>query len=291
MRIKCEYCGGFIDDSEEKCQNCGAPNLNLKRQASNVPTTIEELQGWYIQQNLPPKEVTRFFIGEDYKGTKAYGIYREEGSANVVVYKNKADGSRAIRYRGKDEAYAVNELYMKLKETILQQKKSNLDRKNYNNNINRNKRTNTPGTETRKRRIKQASLINLIVWATFIIIFLSVIVSAINTPNRGYYNYNGGQYYYLDNDWYSYDYSTDSWGETSVDDELYDNYDEYYESNYYDDSYNTSDFSDTSYYDDWHNSTSNNDSWDSSWDSGWDSDSSWDSGDSWGDSGGWDSDW
>ena len=39
-----------------------------------------------------------------------------------IVYKNKADGTRAVRYKGTDEAYAVNELYLKLKDEILNQK-------------------------------------------------------------------------------------------------------------------------------------------------------------------------
>ncbi len=34
----------------------------------------------------------------------------------MIVYKNKADGSRSIRYRGPDEAYAVRALYEKLLE-------------------------------------------------------------------------------------------------------------------------------------------------------------------------------
>ena len=35
-----------------------------------------------------------------------------------MVYKNKADGSRAVRYSGPDEAYAVRELYLKLKSEV-----------------------------------------------------------------------------------------------------------------------------------------------------------------------------
>lgn len=46
-----------------------------------------------------------------------------------VVYKNKDDGQRALRYRGTDEAYAVNELYLKLKDEILNQKAHNQDRR------------------------------------------------------------------------------------------------------------------------------------------------------------------
>ena len=113
MRVKCEYCDHYLDDTESFCGNCGAPNANMMRSASGVPKTIPELQAFCQQHNLPLRQM-RFFIGEDYKEPRAFGIFRD-GDGDFVVYKNKADGSRAIRYEGKDEAYAVNEIYQKLK--------------------------------------------------------------------------------------------------------------------------------------------------------------------------------
>ena len=98
------------------------------------PKTIEELKQWYIDRNLPPESVTRFFIGSNYKGAKAFGIYKDDITDKIVVYKNKADGSRSIRYAGMDEAYAVNELYKKLKAEIYNQKNNNPD--NYRTNTN-----------------------------------------------------------------------------------------------------------------------------------------------------------
>ena len=71
--------------------------------------------------NLPLEEM-RTFIGEDYKGAKAFGIYKDETDGTFVVYKNKEDGTRAVRYKGSDEAYAVNELYQKMKERVAVQK-------------------------------------------------------------------------------------------------------------------------------------------------------------------------
>ena len=123
MEIKCEYCGSIIKETDEKCPYCGATNQAVKRTADHTPKTIEELQQWYQARNLPPYEVTRFFVGINYTQPKAFGIYRE--GQNVIVYKNKANGERAIRYQGTDEAYAVNELYLKLKEEILNQKEHN----------------------------------------------------------------------------------------------------------------------------------------------------------------------
>ena len=110
MRIKCDYCGSVFEDTLDRCPSCGA--ANAKRIVSdNKPRTIEELAQWYIDRNLPPAEVTRFFIGRNYTEPRAFGIYRNE-QGEFVVYKNKDDGTRAIRYQGFDEAYAVNELWL-----------------------------------------------------------------------------------------------------------------------------------------------------------------------------------
>lgn len=124
MEIKCEYCGTMMDDKAPVCPNCGGTNANMKRVAEHTPKTIAELKDWYVARHLPPYETTRFFIGENYKQPKAFGIYEENG--RFIVYKNKADGSRAVRYEGTDEAYAVNEIYLKLKSEILNQKAGNL---------------------------------------------------------------------------------------------------------------------------------------------------------------------
>ena len=126
MKLKCEYCGNMFEDTLEKCPNCGAANKNIKRTAPKTPKTISDLHEWYHAHNLPPYETTRFFIGVDYKKPKAYGIYQD--GENFIVYKNKTDGQRAVRYEGPDEAYAVNELYLKLKAEILNQKENNLNR-------------------------------------------------------------------------------------------------------------------------------------------------------------------
>ena len=119
-QIKCEYCGSYIEETDRKCPYCNAVNRNFKRVVSGTPKTIEELKQWYENRNLPPEEVTRFFIGRDVREARAFGIYQD--GSDFIVYKNKNDGSRAIRYQGTDEAYAVNELYLKLKSEILNQK-------------------------------------------------------------------------------------------------------------------------------------------------------------------------
>lgn len=96
----------------------GQPGAN--RNYHSQPRTIDELAQWYRDRNLPPYETTRFFIGINYTGKRAFGIYQEGDT--FVVYKNKDDGTRSIRYQGPDEAYAVNELFLKLKSEIAARK-------------------------------------------------------------------------------------------------------------------------------------------------------------------------
>lgn len=82
--------------------------------------TIEELKQWYKERGLPPYETTRFFIGMNIQEPKAFGIYKEGGE--YIVYKNKDDGTRSVRYHGTDEEFAVNELLDRLKLEIKNQK-------------------------------------------------------------------------------------------------------------------------------------------------------------------------
>ncbi len=162
--VICDFCGSYIDSTQAECPNCGAPNSQFQRTASDTPRTIEELKAWYASKGLPSEHVTRFFIGRDVADPKAFGIFRDE-AGNFVVYKNKADGSRAVRYKGKDEAYAVNEIYLKLKSEILEQKEHKLN--------NAGPRTapatsrysgtrSTPAGSTGKQEIKQ-SLITILI--------------------------------------------------------------------------------------------------------------------------------
>ncbi|MBR4670790.1 MAG: hypothetical protein IKO84_09335 [Butyrivibrio sp.] len=86
-----------------------------------IPKTIEELKD-YCERNGFTESKTRFFVGFNYQGPKAFGIYKDEATGDFVVYKNKADGSRNVRYQGKDEEFAVVELYDRLQTEIANQK-------------------------------------------------------------------------------------------------------------------------------------------------------------------------
>ena len=114
MERKCPNCGTYYDANDPVCPGCG------KKYTTDSPQTIEDLRAWCEARNLTP-ERTRFFIGINYTEPKAFGIYQND-EGNYVVYKNKADGSRAIRYEGQDEAFAVSELYDRLQQEIENQR-------------------------------------------------------------------------------------------------------------------------------------------------------------------------
>ena len=139
MKVKCDYCGQLIDENLPTCPNCGGSLSTSNRVSGGQPKTIEELQQWYKDHHLPPENITRFFIGKDIKEPKAFGIYKNS-SGDFVVYKNKANGERAVRYEGADEGYAVNEIYQRLRAEIADQKSHSAPKSSPTPNRNNNNR-------------------------------------------------------------------------------------------------------------------------------------------------------
>ena len=266
MQIKCDYCGSMIDDQAQKCPSCGAPNNNLHRNTSKTPQTIEELKEYVISNNVPVDRM-RFHIGEDYRGAKAFGIYKD-GNGDTVVYKNKADGSRAIRYQGKDEAYGVGEIYTKMREEYLNAKEYNLNR-------------NRTASNSRSTRQKSSSWLRYIPLALFIALALFVNFGSFkSTKNNGYYSYNNTPYYYQSGDWY--EYNDGSWEPSyETPEDLETHKEDYYESSTYDRQFADSSFEDSYYYEEPSSDSSDDSSDDWSSGSDWDFDTGSD----------WDSDW
>ena len=116
----CTYCGSSVSSSSVKCPHCGAANPEYVvpvRTAPLVPRSLEELRAYCRARDLPLGRL-RYFVGEDYRQPRAFGIYRD--GTDFVVYKNKADGTRFIRYRGPCEDTAVNALFEKLLDSCRQ---------------------------------------------------------------------------------------------------------------------------------------------------------------------------
>ena len=232
--VKCEYCGNYIADSQEKCPTCGATNKDFKRMTDGTPRTIEQLQSWYRARNLPPEEVTRFFIGKNIKEPRAFGIYEENG--RFIVYKNKSDGSRAIRYEGKDEAYAVNELYLRLKEEILNQK--NINSRKRSSNSSRAQHSSISYTSPSGRRRKRRNFGLVFLWPILLVFFsnfaiwglIGALLGGDYGPSNDYYATSAQNIYYLEGYdsevdgylWWKYDDSSQEWRifETYEEDEL-----------------------------------------------------------------------
>ena len=291
MKTFCDYCGSVIDDTIERCPNCGAVNVHIQRSGNQIPKTIEELQA-FAQAKGIPLEKMRFFIGIDYREPRAFGIYKEPATGNCVVYKNKADGTRAIRYQGTDEAYAVNEIYQKMRAELLERKQADLDR---------GKTSNSYASSKKSSRRKRPLWVNLLMWGliifiigifgvSFIFMVISDAIDKANTPNKGYYDYKGTPYYYSGYAWYTPD-DDGEWERTyDAPERLEENYKDYFEARDYDeldydyaddieeyqteansrdydndDSWNDSNWDD----DDWDYDYGGYDSYDSDWDSDW----------------------
>ena len=205
MKITCEFCGNLYDDTYANCPNCGAANPCVRKDTFDNPTTIEGLKRWYEAMNLPPYETTRFFIGINYKERRAFGIYKDENTGNFVVYKNKDDGSRAIRYEGTDEAFAVNELQTRLKQEILHQKSGSSSTS-----------ASTSGGHGHgliKIALIFFGLMCLLsggTWIAGLVLFFVLehpnnFITRAVYPDQGYYEYNGKMYYHMNG------YSSDKW--------------------------------------------------------------------------------
>ena len=263
---KCPYCDGVVRSDEKNCPHCGAVNeLYVADTPRTVfqPSTIEELKEYCAERGMPLLRM-RFFIGEDYREPRAFGIYRD--GENVVVYKNKADGSRAIRYRGPDEAHAVNEIYQKLLSEC------------HNRGIYPDGEPIAPnGGPVRNKSRKNNSksiLIFVLIWA--MLLGFGSLVRSCQHRNDGYYSrQDGAVYYHYGSDWYyTYDDTASGyWYETSSFPES--NYQDYSMGDSWDSDWGVSDFKQSSTWDSIQESSSSSSSSDyDSWDSG---DSDWDS--------------
>ena len=319
MKIKCDYCQNTYEDTQEQCPYCSAPNGSRNAGDKN-PRTIEQLKEWYEARHLPPYETTRFFIGINYQSPRAFGIYKAD-NGEYIVYKNKENGERAIRYQGDDEEYAVNELYQKLKDEIVHQKHMNEQRRDAKGSKQSTETIEDIEREERlNKKLRKGCLQAFVVLVLPFIIIVTIITQGLyiymdrhgllthGTMGNGYYTYEDTVYYYDSNDynddWYYYDNDDESWERTNDDNHdvqaIKDDYDSYYTTDTWDSSRQFADvttsaaYTELSEYRDFlrqyereHRSDDNN-----SWNSSNDSDYNWGSDDSWSsDDTDWDSDW
>ena len=228
-----------------------------------VPATIEQLRAFCDYHGMPLRQM-RFFVGEDFREARAFGIYRD--GDEFIVYKNKSDGRRAVRYHGPDEAYAVGELYAKLLDEC-------------------HSRDLWPDGKPQgaARRQKGSKAVLIVVILAVMAIAVAIVGFAVASDHRrhahdGYYNLGDeGIYYRYGSDWYYEDDDYD-WVLMYEDDAYDEAYADYYLGDDYDSDWGYSNFrsSDTweSIQEESRSSSDTSDDY-SDWDSGgtdWDSD-------------------
>jgi len=257
---KCQYCGGTVSSEDQVCPGCGAPNPNYVENTPRtifLPKTIDELKEYCAERGMPLLRM-RFFIGEDCREPRCFGIYRD--GRNVVVYKNKSDGSRAVRYKGPDEEHAVNEILQKLLEEC------------HNRGIYPDGKPSEQEVRRQKKKNIRPALIFLIAALAFAVV--SNLMDRHNHRHDGYYTYDDRVYYLYGTDWYYSDGYYDDW--YYIDDFPAEDYEYYYDGTDYDSDWGVSSFTSSDTWEqiqeDHSSGSADYDSWDSGgtdWDSDW----------------------
>ena len=261
----CAYCGTALAAGDEICPSCGAPNPHFTpgggTAGTRKPRTIEELRSFCASKGMPLEQM-RFFIGIDEHSPRCFGIYRQ--GDRFIVYKNKSDGSRAVRYDGPDEAYAVSELYEKLLEEHRLRQGGNT-------------RSGRSSASSGGRRPGSRITTVIVIIAILVIFLYQSMGGKLGHRKDGYYRWGEDTYYRYGSSWYV-DSGYDDW--TAADSFPADDYGSYYAGDDYDDSWGGSDFTDSWTWE-YLQDSDDDDDWD--WDDDYDD---WDSGDT-----DWDSDW
>lgn len=278
----CPNCGVVIAEPAHFCPQCGASLIGsggvrgvpaendpqpvdtpnpYNPAIDGAPKTIDDLRTFCRYHGMPLEQM-RFFVGEDYPHPRAFGIYQD--GDRYVVYKNKADGSRAVRYQGPDEAYAVNELYTKLLDEC------------HKRNIWPGGKPESVRKQEKKSMIGFGVFVAVLVIGALIFFVLGVIHENRVHAHDGYYRSdNSGIYYRYGDSWYYNDGDYDWVYYSGV---PYDEYDDYWLGDTYEGDWGYSDFTQSKTWEDLHDdddggrtNSHDYDSWDS-FDTDWDSD-------------------
>ena len=236
LYTRCEHCGSPVGEGDRSCPRCGAPNPGFREGGAvsagrtvHRPGTIEELRAFCEARGMPLEKM-RFFIGRDYRKPKAFGVYRD--GEDFVVYKNKADGSRAIRYRGPDEAFAVGELYDKL-----------MAEHRLRDHLRRSSSDGDRGGAPAGGILRDLYLrLRIPVLFLIVLVLAGELNTRIEHRNDGYYRANGDLFYRYGYEWFV-DSAADDWYE--VEDFPYTDYREYYAGGRYDAAWGGTAFTDS----------------------------------------------
>lgn len=287
MAEKCKICLVDLAEGVKHCINCGAEVGAVE------PRTIEEFKAYCEARKLPTEKM-RFFIGENYTEPKAFGIY-EDGAGEFVVYKNKADGSRAVRYRGAEEAFAVRELFLRMQQEVGNQRarsaQAKSDIRGYVDRSAGGGGSRGGGSSRKKSGRVSPTTVGVIAVVAALVCAVGIFIGKlVTTPYSGYYNYEGDYYYNSGGTWYVFDDEYDTWSRTYGVDGLKSSFKDYYAGYDYSGDYGIEDFRDSEYYHPYSGGDYDDDSG-YSYDYDYDSSDDW-SYDDWdSDYTDWDSDW
>ena len=116
----------MIEETADKCPFCGATNNAVKRTADKTPKQSPNYSSGIRTDTCRRMRQQDFLLASIIRNQKHLVFIR---MATSSLYTKQGKRRTCIRYQGTDEAYAVNELYLKLKSEILNQKANNQTRK------------------------------------------------------------------------------------------------------------------------------------------------------------------
>ena len=254
MDQKMVYRPDLAEDAEEFCPLCGAPVAPEEEpapepaapaQPETAPRTVTELLALCDSFEVDPAAHS-FFIGKDEKDASGYGLFLDE-FGDYVFYRNHTDGRRAIRYKGRDEGYAVGELYRRMKAAHVfrrpaARQESDESSRSHHHHSHRSHRQRRKARRMRRIIAAAVAVVACIV-AAVVLRWQSL------QPKDGYYHYQGRYYYLQHRQWYAYDSVMDKWGKTEANPTIVANYQVYYRSTYYWEGSPVSDFQSSGFYD------------------------------------------
>ena len=239
-----------LAEAAEHCPLCGAPVAVEEepepevpaQQPEQTPRTVAELLALCDSFETDPA-AHRFYIGKDEKDATGYGLFVDE-FGDYVFYHNHRSHQRSIRYKGRDEAYAVGELYSRMKEAhlfyrpVARQEESG----------KRHHHSHSGQSSRQRKRIRRRR------WAVAIAAVVACLVAAVVLrwqalqPKDGYYHYQDRYYYLQQRQWYAYDSVMETWSKTQPNETVVANHSLYYRSTYYWEGSPVSDFRESGFY-------------------------------------------
>lgn len=248
----CGSCKVKYSNKLNKCPNCGVLNPSRipveapSEHSFQMPKTLRELELLLEENRLSPNDI-RLHIREDYPGPLCCGIF-QDAEGNFVVYKNRIDGSRVVRYQGPDEAYAVSELLQKALERVEVRRALHVPLPHEQDSLSVQK--DTPFKKSLKKRRSSQPKRTTIKWnylgllSPLLVILVVWVFMNWDSTKSGYYCYQSSYYYYQDSDWFVY--QGDTW--YPVVPVFASDCSRYFRSETFSDSYGVSDFATSGYY-------------------------------------------